>query len=96
MKEMEIVQWAVTAIFLTIDQAGGLELFGLEVSEPFSLSALSLCVFVQTHWFVLYMYSCPMCRPKTLTEEEWDESRAWKEKNTKRLEKKWACGQMGV
>lgn len=34
MKEMERVRWAVNAIFLTIDQPAGLELFGLEVLKP--------------------------------------------------------------
>ena len=43
MKEMERVRWAVNAIFLTIDQPGGLELFGLEVLQPLPC-LLCVCV----------------------------------------------------
>lgn len=42
-KEMERVRWAVNAIFLTIDQPAGQELFGLEVSKPLPC-LLCVCV----------------------------------------------------
>lgn len=44
MKEMERVRWAVNAIFLTIDQPGGLELFRLEVWKPLPCLLCVCCV----------------------------------------------------
>lgn len=43
MNEMERVRRAVSAIFLTIDQPGGLELFGLDVLKPLPC-LLCVCV----------------------------------------------------
>ena len=46
---MESVRGVANAIFLTIDQPGGLEVFGLQGLETLTLSAVCLCVNVLTH-----------------------------------------------
>lgn len=74
--------------FLTIDQPAGLEVIGLEVSKPvpcLPCVCVLMCEPIDLHCACIVA----LCAGQSaLTEEEWDGSRACKEKKTKRWEKR--------